>query len=39
MHPYTITKWFKGFIDKNNLPALTVHGLRHYVESQIMGSV
>lgn len=29
MHPYTPTKWFKGFIEKYRMPPLTFHGLRH----------
>ena len=28
---------FKRFLKKNNMPHLTLHGLRHYVESNIMG--
>ena len=29
MHPDTITDWFRSFIEKNNLPKITFHGLRH----------
>ena len=24
-----ITKWFKKFLERNNLPPVTLHGLRH----------
>ena len=29
MHPDTVTDWFRSFIEKNNLPKITFHGLRH----------
>lgn len=29
MHPYTVTKWFPEFLEKNKLPRLNFHGLRH----------
>lgn len=29
MHPDTITKWFKKFLEEKNLPHITFHGLRH----------
>lgn len=29
MHPDTITKWFREFIRKHNLPPITILGLRH----------
>ncbi|MEG1204169.1 MAG: site-specific integrase, partial [Clostridia bacterium] len=29
MQPDTVTRWFKRFIEKNNLPPITFHGLRH----------
>ncbi len=27
--PDTVTDWFRSFIEKNNLPKITFHGLRH----------
>ncbi|KHO63395.1 Site-specific recombinase XerD [Thermoanaerobacter sp. YS13] len=29
MHPDTPDKWFKKFLKRNNLPIITIHGLRH----------
>lgn len=29
MHPDTITKWFRQFLEDKNLPHITFHGLRH----------
>jgi integrase len=29
MHPDTPDKWFKKFLQQNNLPPITIHGLRH----------
>ena len=29
MHPDTVTDWFRSFIEKNHLPKITFHGLRH----------
>lgn len=29
MHPYTVTKWFPEFLERNKLPHLNFHGLRH----------
>ncbi|MEM5777679.1 MAG: site-specific integrase [Candidatus Aenigmatarchaeota archaeon] len=29
MHPDTPDKWFKKFLRENNLPPITIHGLRH----------
>ena len=29
MHPDTITKWFRRFLQDKNLPHITFHGLRH----------
>jgi len=29
IHPDTITKWFRKFITKYNLPDITIHSLRH----------
>lgn len=29
IHPSTPTKWFKSFRERNNLPVLKFHGLRH----------
>jgi len=29
MHPDTPDKWFKKFLRQNNLPPITIHGLRH----------
>ena len=29
MHPDTITKWFKSFLERKNLSPITFHGLRH----------
>ena len=29
LNPDNVTKWFKKFIKRNNLPSLTFHGLRH----------
>ena len=29
IHPDTITGWFSEFIEKNNLPKVTIHSLRH----------
>lgn len=29
MHPDTITKWFRQFLEDKNLPYITFHGLRH----------
>lgn len=29
MHPDTITKWFRQFLEEKNLPHITFHGLRH----------
>ena len=29
MHPDTITKWFRQFLEDRNLPHITFHGLRH----------
>lgn len=29
MHPDTSDKWFKKFLRQNNLPPITIHGLRH----------
>ena len=29
MHPDTITKWFRQFLQDKNLPHITFHGLRH----------
>lgn len=37
MHPTTPSKWFKTFIEKNNLPKLTIHGLRHTNASILIG--
>jgi integrase len=37
MHPTTPSKWFKTFIEKNNLPKLTFHGLRHTNASILIG--
>lgn len=35
--PDTITKWFQSFRNKNNLPDLTVHGLRHTNATLLIG--
>lgn len=37
MHPDTISKWFSKFIKQNNLPKLTLHGLRHTNASILIG--
>jgi integrase len=29
MHPDTVSSWFADFIKANNLPPITIHGLRH----------
>jgi len=29
MHPDSVTSWFRKFVDKNNLPYVSVHSLRH----------
>ena len=29
MHPDTITRWFRQFLEDKNLPHITFHGLRH----------
>lgn len=29
LRPDTLTKWFRKFIDRNELPPITLHGLRH----------
>lgn len=29
MHPDALTKWFKGFRERHDLPHITLHGLRH----------
>lgn len=29
IHPDTITGWFHDFIERNNLPKVTIHSLRH----------
>ena len=29
IHPDTLSGWFKKFLTKNNLPAITLHSLRH----------
>lgn len=29
MHPDTVSSWFRKFLKENNLPHITVHGLRH----------
>ena len=29
IHPDTITGWFRDFVNRNNLPKVTVHSLRH----------
>ena len=29
MHPDSLTSWFKQFINKNHLPDVTIHSLRH----------
>lgn len=29
LRPDTLTKWFRKFIDRNGLPPITLHGLRH----------
>ncbi len=37
IHPTTPTKWFSKFINRNNLPKLTFHGLRHTNASLLIG--
>lgn len=29
IHPDTLTNWFSGFIERHDLPKITLHGLRH----------
>lgn len=29
IHPDTITRWFRDFVKKHGLPAITIHSLRH----------
>ncbi|MGE4213815.1 MAG: tyrosine recombinase XerC [Anaerotignaceae bacterium] len=29
MHPDSVTGWFRKFIEKNNLPQISIHSLRH----------
>lgn len=29
MHPDTVSSWFRNFLKENNLPHITIHGLRH----------
>ncbi|WP_176772674.1 tyrosine-type recombinase/integrase [Sporomusa acidovorans] len=38
-HPNMPTRWFPNFCEKIGITRLTSHCLRHYVESQVMGSV
>ena len=37
MHPDTVTDWFRSFIEKNNLPKITFHGLRHTNATLLIG--
>jgi len=37
MHPYTVTKWFPKFLERNNLPRLNFHGLRHTSATFLIG--
>lgn len=40
INPLTINKWLKSFIEKNNLPDISPHGLRHtFATLQIAGGV
>lgn len=36
MHPYTISKWFPKFIERNNLKKITFHGLRRTSATQLV---
>jgi len=38
MNPDTPTQWFAKFIAKNNLPPITIHGLRHSNASILIAS-
>lgn len=38
MHPDTPDKWFKKFLQENNLPPITLHGLRHTNASIMIAS-
>ena len=29
IHPDTVSGWFRNFVEKNNLPKVTIHSLRH----------
>ena len=37
MHPYTLTKWFPDFLERNKLPHLNFHGLRHSSATFLIG--
>ncbi|PKM86025.1 MAG: hypothetical protein CVU87_13350 [Firmicutes bacterium HGW-Firmicutes-12] len=37
IHPTTITKWFKSFRERHNLPPLKFHGLRHTNATLLIG--
>ena len=39
LNPGSMAKWFPNFLIRHKLPRLNFHGLRHYVESQVMESV
>ena len=38
IHPDTITGWFHDFIEKNNLPKVTIHSLRHTNATMLINS-
>ena len=38
IHPDSITNWFTGFIKRNNLPPVTIHGLRHTSATLLIAS-
>lgn len=38
MHPYTMSKWFDKFLEKNNLKKITFHQLRHTSATLLINS-
>lgn len=38
IHPDSITNWFTSFIKRNNLPPVTIHGLRHTSATLLIAS-
>jgi integrase len=37
MHPSTVSKWFKAFLERHNLQPLPFHGLRHTAATLLIG--